>query len=93
MEEESKQANSNSFLARGCARIPKMYNNNRQIYDHGCAKLDAFNWLRKIEIAPLQKMFDCVEVRHKNSRKDFFRIRTFRPVSGTIGKNSPPCRF
>jgi cell fate regulator YaaT (PSP1 superfamily) len=71
-----RQISPNSFLSRGCAKVPKMYDTNKQLYNHGCAKLDSFNWLKDIELAPLQEKFDCVEVRFKNSRKDFFRINT-----------------
>ncbi len=53
-----------------------MYDTNRQVFDHGCTKLDTINWLKDIELSPLQEKFDCVEVRFKNSRKDFFRINT-----------------
>lgn len=76
MEEEKSHLHQNTFLTRGCARIPKMYDSNRQLYNHGCTKLDSFNWLKDIELAPLQEKFDCVEVRFKNSRKEFFRINT-----------------
>jgi cell fate regulator YaaT (PSP1 superfamily) len=76
MEEENSKICKNTFLSRGCVRIPKMYDNNRQLYQPGCAKLDSYNWLKDIELAPLQEKFDCIEVRFKNSRKDFFRINT-----------------
>lgn len=74
MEEDKKHTCSNAFLSRGCVRVPKMYDANRKIYHHGCAKLDSYDWLKDIELAPLQEKFDCVEVRFKNSRKDFFRM-------------------
>jgi cell fate regulator YaaT (PSP1 superfamily) len=38
-----------------------------------CNKLNVFDWLKDIELPHGQKMFDCVEVRFKNSRKEFFR--------------------
>lgn len=76
MEEEKRHICENAFLSRGCVRIPKMYDANRQVYRHGCAKLDSFNWLKDIELSPVQEIFDCVEVRFKNSRKDFYRINT-----------------
>ena len=53
-----------------------MYDSNKHVYKPGCAKLDSINWLDDIELPPAQKPFDCVEVRFKNSRKDFFRINT-----------------
>jgi hypothetical protein len=76
MEEEKKDLCHNTFLTRWCVRIPKMYDLNREVHHHGCCKLDSFNWLKEIELAPMQQEFDCVEVRFKNSRKEFFRINT-----------------
>jgi cell fate regulator YaaT (PSP1 superfamily) len=75
MEEENKQP-ENSFLSRGCGCPPKMYDSNKHTYKKGCAKLDTYDWLNNIELAPNQNPFDCVEIRFKNSRKEFFRINT-----------------
>lgn len=36
-------------------------------------KLNIFDWLSDIELPHGQEPFDCVEVRFKNSRKEFFR--------------------
>lgn len=36
-------------------------------------KLNVFDWLLDIELPHGQEIFDCVEVRFKNSRKEFFR--------------------
>ncbi len=36
-------------------------------------KLNVYDWLKDIELPHGQKMFDCVEVRFKNSRKEFYR--------------------
>jgi len=38
-----------------------------------CNKLNVFDWLKDVELPHGQKMFDCVEVRFKNSRKEFYR--------------------
>ncbi len=38
-----------------------------------CNKLNVFDWLKDIELPHGQKMFDCVEIRFKNSRKEFYR--------------------
>jgi len=38
-----------------------------------CNKLNVFDWLSDIELPHGQQPFDCVEVRFKNSRKDFYR--------------------
>ena len=39
----------------------------------GCNKLNVTNWLNDIEFPFGQEPFDCVEVRFKNNRKEFFR--------------------
>lgn len=39
----------------------------------GCNKLNVFDWLANMELPGGQKPFDIVEVRFKNSRKEFFR--------------------
>jgi cell fate regulator YaaT (PSP1 superfamily) len=53
-----------------------MYDSNKFTYNPGCAKLDSTDWLQNIDPPPGQKQFDCVEIRFKNSRKEFFRINT-----------------
>lgn len=40
----------------------------------GCNKLTTFNWLSNMELPANQKAFDCVEIRFKNGRKEFFRF-------------------
>jgi cell fate regulator YaaT (PSP1 superfamily) len=64
----------NPFLSRGCCEIPKVYHKNDDLFKHRCSKFDTFDWLGSVPEVPGQKMFDVVEVRFKNSRKDFFRI-------------------
>jgi len=76
MEEEKKQICDNAFLSRGCGCMPKMYDSNKHTYKRGCAKLDSIDWLKNIDLPSGQKQFDCVEIRFKNSRKEFFRINT-----------------
>lgn len=41
----------------------------------GCNKLTTFNWLSNMEMPVNQKSFDCIEVRFKNGRKEFFRFK------------------
>jgi cell fate regulator YaaT (PSP1 superfamily) len=36
-------------------------------------KLNVFDWLNDIELPHGQEMFDCVEIRFKNGRKEFYR--------------------
>ncbi len=38
-----------------------------------CNKLTVFDWLSNMAVPNGQQMFDCVEVRFKNGRKDFYR--------------------
>lgn len=67
---------SQPFLSRGCGCVPRPYNGNQDVYCPGCSKLNSFDWLKDISQAPGQPKFAFVEVRFKNSRKDFFRINT-----------------
>ncbi|MFP4470531.1 MAG: stage 0 sporulation family protein [Bacteroidales bacterium] len=77
MEDKDLQYNdpkSNHFLSRGCCHAPQIYHDNSHIADHRCCKLDAYDWLKDIELPENQPPFDCVEVRFKNSRKEYFRL-------------------
>ncbi|HPI85676.1 MAG TPA: hypothetical protein PLR01_04840 [Bacteroidales bacterium] len=76
MEEDKKHSCGDAFLSRGCVCFPKMYDNNKHTFKPGCSKLDSSDWLKDIDLPPGQKPFDCVEIRFKNSRKEFFRINT-----------------
>lgn len=64
----------NVFFSRGCTKEPKLYQKNDDIFSHGCSKLDSYDWLKDVILPQNQAPFDCVEVRFKNSRKEFFRI-------------------
>lgn len=46
---------------------------NGQCGISGCNKLNIFDWLANMSLPNGQKQFDIVEVRFKNSRKDFYR--------------------
>ncbi len=52
---------------------PKGCRNNGTCGTDGCNKLTVFDWLSNMTLPNGQKPFDCVEVRFKNSRKEFFR--------------------
>jgi len=69
---EDTENNPNPFLSRGCSKLPDTYNKNENIFKHSYCKLDDNDWLKNIELPKNQKKFNCVEVRFKNSRKDFF---------------------
>jgi cell fate regulator YaaT (PSP1 superfamily) len=54
--------------------IPAGCNNNGSCGTaDGCNKLTVFDWLGNMNLPEGQKSFDIVEVRFKNSRKEFFR--------------------
>jgi len=57
-----------------------------------CNKLNVFDWLSDIELPHGQKMFDCIEVRFKNSRKEFYRNHEELPlhVGDIIAVESSP---
>ena len=55
--------------ARGCGTSAKGCKSKTG----SCNKLNVFDWLSDIELPHGQKMFDCVEIRFKNSRKEYFR--------------------
>ncbi|MCP4553173.1 MAG: hypothetical protein GY834_14295 [Bacteroidetes bacterium] len=66
--------NDNTFLSRGCCRKPNINNQDNDIFNNGCCKLDSFDWLKNINLPATAQNFECVEVRFKNSRKDFYRL-------------------
>ncbi|WP_276389110.1 PSP1 domain-containing protein [Eudoraea chungangensis] len=52
---------------------PRGCKNNGTCGSDGCNKLTVFDWLSNMSLPNGSRPFDCVEVRFKNSRKDFFR--------------------
>jgi cell fate regulator YaaT (PSP1 superfamily) len=59
---------------RGCSTgTPGGCKNNGSCGTGGCNKLNVFDWLANMQLPGGEVAFDCVEVRFKNSRKDFFR--------------------
>ncbi|MBE0661614.1 MAG: hypothetical protein IH597_04020 [Bacteroidales bacterium] len=73
-DETLRYPENNPFFTRGCCRKPDPYDKNDNLFRHSCAKLDSNNWLDEIPLPPGQQTFDCIEVRFKNNRKDFFRL-------------------
>ena len=54
--------------------IPAGCNNNGSCgTSDGCNKLSVFDWLGNMNLPEGQNRFDIVEIRFKNSRKEFFR--------------------
>lgn len=52
---------------------PRGCKNNGTCGTDGCNKLTVFDWLSNMSLPNGEKPFDCIEVRFKNSRKEFFR--------------------
>lgn len=61
----------------GCANCgegtPNGCKNNGACGSGGCNKLEVFDWLANVSLPSGQAPYDIVEVRFKNSRKEFFR--------------------
>lgn len=68
---------SGCSTGRGCSTaskgLPGGCKNNGSCGAGGCNKLNVFDWLANMELPSGQAAFDIVEVRFKNSRKDFLR--------------------
>jgi len=62
-----------SSCATGKGGQPRGCKNNGTCGSDGCNKLTVFDWLSNMALPGGQKPFDCVEVRFKNSRKEFYR--------------------
>lgn len=52
---------------------PRGCNNNGNCNSGGCNKLEVYDWLANMSLPGNQTPYDIVEVRFKNSRKNFFR--------------------
>lgn len=52
---------------------PRGCKNNGTCGTDGCNKLTVFDWLSNMSLPNGEEPFDCVEIRFKNSRKEFFR--------------------
>ena len=61
------------YLSRGCNHQPESYVPISETELRSCCKVGACNWMNGIR-RPMEKPFDCVEVRFKNNRKEFFRL-------------------
>ena len=75
MEEKEKPTyhrEIDPFLSRGCCKPPDA-EHAEEAFKHRCSKYDTFNWLKEILPPPGHVPIDVVEVRFKNSRKDFYR--------------------
>ncbi|WP_430399761.1 PSP1 domain-containing protein [Flavobacterium sp.] len=60
---------------------PKGCKNNGTCGTDSCNKLTVFDWLSNMSLPQGQEPFDCVEVRFKNGRKEFYRNTEKLPLS------------
>ncbi|MCK9617372.1 MAG: hypothetical protein M0R21_06000 [Lentimicrobiaceae bacterium] len=73
MENNNTTIPSNPFFTRGCTHAMKSHK-PEQAFSHGICKLDVFDWLKDIKPPYGIKPFNFIEVRFKNSRKDFYQL-------------------
>lgn len=57
----------------GCGTLPAGCRNNGSCGTTGCNKLEVFDWLAGMELAGARERCPFVEVRFKNTRKEYFR--------------------
>jgi cell fate regulator YaaT (PSP1 superfamily) len=69
---QEKDLIQNIFLSYGCCKAPKPFQRTDDVFRHGCAKLDVFDWLKDYPGGQIVPGFEPVEVRFKNSRKEYF---------------------
>ncbi|MCD4736891.1 MAG: hypothetical protein K8R53_12675 [Bacteroidales bacterium] len=72
MKENEKKIEGNPFFTRGCCRTPESYS-SAEIYRNSCAKLSVYDWLENINSPEIDIDTELIEVRFKNSKKDFFK--------------------
>lgn len=59
---------------------PRGCKNNGNCSSGGCNKLEVYDWLANVSLPSGQKPYDIVEVRFKNSRKEFFKNNKELPL-------------
>ncbi|MDD2963780.1 MAG: regulatory iron-sulfur-containing complex subunit RicT [Bacteroidales bacterium] len=64
---------NNPFFTRGCRSVPDVANAKADTGGVGCCKLGAQDWMSRIPGAAPNDAIEIVEVRFKNSKKEFFR--------------------
>ncbi len=57
----------------GSGGTPGGCKNNGNCSSGGCSKLEVYDWLANVALPSGQKPFDIVEIRFKNSRKEFYK--------------------
>ncbi|MCD4791525.1 MAG: hypothetical protein K8R37_16145 [Bacteroidales bacterium] len=73
MEEKKTDIIDNPFFTRSLCAPPQVYKQS-DVYRPSCAKLNVYDWLNNIELAPDKTRQEYVEVRFKNNKKEFFKM-------------------
>lgn len=68
------QTSDKSLFSRGCCSSQAIQASGKSTKQISCSKLDAQDWLSPIPLPDVHVGFNCVEVRFKNSHKDFFLV-------------------
>ena len=63
---------NNPFFTRGCCGVPQTGGEGK-VYKSSCCKLSVHDWLKDVEQPGNRQNIELVEVRFKNSKKDFFK--------------------
>lgn len=74
MQMNDSQTNDKSLLFRGCCASRTILEKGKGEKSYSCAKLDAQNWLAPMDSSGIATGSNCVEVRFKNSHKDFYKV-------------------
>ncbi len=61
-----------AFLSRACCSVPQPHTRQLDVFRHSCGKLDAYDWMSDIKPPDVYRADEFVEVRFKNSRKEFY---------------------
>ena len=71
---KDNQTNDKSLLSRGCCASRAILDEGKSNQAYSCSKLDTQNWLFPMDLTGAPTSFNCVEVRFKNSHKEFFSV-------------------
>ncbi len=75
MDENKNKTTENIYLSRGMLDQPQTSDRENQHFKHGCCKLDSVEWMNHISCPSILLKFEFVEVRFKNSHKEFYKIQ------------------
>ncbi len=68
----------NIYHSRGCSCKPGMEDSTRPLQMCQCAKLATFDWSKDMALNDGNDTHRLIEVRFKNSRKDFYKLDTLK---------------